>query len=130
ANHRRASTWEPLITSLRKRLGGWGNKFVSLGGRIILLNSVLNAIPIYFLSYMKMPIQVWKKVRRIQREFLWGGPRGRKRINWVKWDVVCRPKSCGGLGVRDIRAVNISLLTKWRWRLLSNDFCMWKEVIK
>ncbi|PNX78255.1 ribonuclease H [Trifolium pratense] len=47
-----------------------------------------------------------------------------------KWEVVCRPKSCGGLGVRDIRAVNISLLTKWRWRLLSNDLCMWKEVIR
>jgi hypothetical protein len=60
ASHRRASTWEPLINSLRKRLGGWGNKYVSLGGRVVLLNSVLNAIPIYFLSFMKIPIQVWK----------------------------------------------------------------------
>ncbi|MCI12865.1 putative non-LTR retroelement reverse transcriptase, partial [Trifolium medium] len=37
----------------------------------------------------------------------------------------------GGLGVRDIRAVNISLLAKWRWRLLEDDNAMWKEgVIK
>jgi hypothetical protein len=48
----------------------------------------------------------------------------------VKWNVVCRPKSSGGLGVKDIRVVNISLLSKWRWRLLTNDGSMWKEVIK
>jgi hypothetical protein len=70
ASHQRATTWEPLINSLRKRLGGWGNKYVSRGGRIVLLNLVLNAISIYFLSFMKIPIHVWKQIRCIQREFL------------------------------------------------------------
>jgi hypothetical protein len=37
-----------------------------------LLNSVLNAIPIFYLSFLKIPIQVWKVIKRIQREFLWG----------------------------------------------------------
>ncbi|PNX67524.1 ribonuclease H, partial [Trifolium pratense] len=121
ANPRRATTWEPLLASLRNRLGAWGNKYVSLGGRITFLNSVLNAIPIFYLSYMKMPILIWKKIRRIQREFLWGGCRGTKRVNWIKWDTVCLPKKKGGLGVRDVRLVNISLLTKWRWRLLEDE---------
>jgi hypothetical protein len=130
ANVRRTSTWEPLLATLRHRLGSWGNKFVSLGGRIVLLNTVLNAIPIFYLSFFKIPILVWKKVRRIQREFLWCGKSGRTRISWVKWDTVCKPKKLGGLGVRDIRAVNISLLSKWRWRLLDNEYAMWKEVLK
>ncbi|MCI20629.1 RNA-directed DNA polymerase (Reverse transcriptase) [Trifolium medium] len=39
ANSRSLSTWEPMIASLRKRLGTWRNKYVSLGGRIVLLNS-------------------------------------------------------------------------------------------
>jgi hypothetical protein len=130
ANHQRMATWEPLINSLRKRLGSWNNKFVSLGGRIVLLNAVLNAIPIFYLSFLKMPVQVWKKIRRIQREFLWGSRNGRKLVNWVKWEDVCKPKSLGGLGVRDLRVVNISLLTKWKWRLLSSSSLMWKEVIR
>jgi hypothetical protein len=88
ANPCRLSTWEPLIDSLRKRLNAWGNKFVSLGGRIVLLNAVLNAIPIFYLSYLKIPILVWKKVGRIQRDFLWGGRRGRRRISWIKWETV------------------------------------------
>jgi hypothetical protein len=130
ANPRRLFTWEPLLDSLRKRLGGWGNKFVSLGGRIVLLNAVLNAIPIFYLSYFKIPIMVWKKIRRIQREFLWGSRRGSKRISWIKWETVCLPKKKGGLGVRDVRVVNISLLSKWRWRLLDDKYAVWKEVIK
>jgi hypothetical protein len=102
---------------------------VSLGGRIFLLNAVLNAIPIFYLSYLKIPVLVWKKIRRIQMEFLWGSRRGQKRINWIKWDVVCLPKKRGDLGVRDVRIINISLLAKWRWRLLFDD-AVWKEVLK
>jgi hypothetical protein len=129
ASTRREATWEPLIASIRNRLGGWANKFISLGGRITLLNSVLNAIPIFYLSYLKILISVWKKIRRLQREFLWGGRGGRKKLCWVKWDAVCQPKRWGGLGVKDIRAVNISLLAKWRWRLLSNEQAVWKDVL-
>jgi hypothetical protein len=71
ANPRWMVTWEPLLEALRKRLSTWGNKYVSLGGRIVLLNSVLNAIPIFYLSFLKVLVLVWKKIRRIQREFLW-----------------------------------------------------------
>jgi hypothetical protein len=94
-----------------------------------MINAVLNAIPIFYLSFLKIPNKVWKKVVRIQREFLWGGVKGGKKISWVKWSVVCRDRKKGGLGVRDIRIVNLSLLTKWRWRLLSPGRPLWKEVL-
>jgi hypothetical protein len=50
ANPKSPSTWEPLLEHLRKRLLSWLNKHISLGGRIVLINSVLNAIFIFFLS--------------------------------------------------------------------------------
>lgn len=40
------------------------------------------------------------------------------KICWVKWKTVCQPKSKGGLGVKDVRAVNLSPLAKWRRWLL------------
>jgi hypothetical protein len=94
-----------------------------------MINAVLNAIPIFYLSFLKMPNKVWKKVVRIQREFLWGGVKGGKKISWVKWSVVCRDRKKGGLGVRDVRLVNLSLLAKWRWRLLLPDRALWKDVL-
>jgi hypothetical protein len=129
ANPKMLATWEPLLELLRKRLFSWRNKYVSLEGRIVLINSVFNAIPIFYLSFMKMPVKVWKKVVRIQREFLWGGVRGGKKISWVKWSVVCKEKRNGGLGVKDIRVVNLSLLTKWRWRILQSERPLWKEML-
>jgi len=111
-------------------LYSWRNKFISLGGRVVLLYSVLNSIPIYYLSFMKMPSKVWRKVVRIQREFLWGGVEGGRRISWVKWKVVCPPKGDGGLRVRDVRVVNLSLLAKWRWRLLQKGSPFWKVVLR
>jgi hypothetical protein len=48
----------------------------------------------------------------------------------VKWEVVCKDKRKGGLGVRKLEVVNQSLLMKWRWRLLnSEDSSPSKEVL-
>ncbi|GAU26540.1 hypothetical protein TSUD_361730 [Trifolium subterraneum] len=129
ANPKRLATWEPLLEHLRGRLCSWRNKHISLGGRIVIINAVLNAIPIFYLSFMKMPVTVRKMVVRIQREFLWGGVRGGNKINWVKWSVVCKKKCNGGLGVRDVRIVDLSLLAKWRWRFLQPGRPLWKVVL-
>ncbi|MCH82018.1 ribonuclease H protein [Trifolium medium] len=76
-----------------------------------------------------MPVRIRKEVVRIQREFLWGGVRGGKKVSWIKWSVVCKAKSKGGLGVRDVSLVNLSLLAKWRWRLLLPGRALWKDVL-
>jgi hypothetical protein len=123
------STWNPVLELIQRRLASWKNKYVSLGGRVVLLNSVLAAIPIFYLSVFKMPVGVWKKLVRLQRRFLWGGSAGASKICWVSWNDVCRPKKEGGLGVKDLRIMNISLLTKWKWRLFSEEQSIWKNVL-
>lgn len=72
ANPRSMVTWEPLIESLGGSLNTWACRYISFGGRMVLLNSVLSALPIFYLSFLKMPVQVWMRIVRIQREFLWG----------------------------------------------------------
>jgi len=37
ANPRLEKTWQPLLQLLSSRLGSWGNKYASLGGRMVLL---------------------------------------------------------------------------------------------
>jgi hypothetical protein len=130
ANPRKLTTWEPMLNVMKGRLGSWGNKYISLGGRIVMINAVLSAIPVFFLSYMKMPTKVWKEVVKIQRRFLWGGLSKRSKTCWVKWDDICKPKKEAGLGIRDLRLMNLSLLAKWRWKLLSHEKEVWKDVIK
>ncbi|KHN19288.1 hypothetical protein glysoja_012208, partial [Glycine soja] len=45
--------WEPLIKKCESKLSKWAQKNISMGGKITLINSVLNALPIYLLSFFK-----------------------------------------------------------------------------
>ena len=122
ANSRKLSTWQPLLDMLLTRLSSWINRFVGWGGRVILLNSVLDSIPIFFLSFLKMSNGVWRHIVRIQRRYLCVcvGGWGARKIPWVWWSYVCRLKNEGGLGIRDLRLINLALLGKWHWRRLVN----------
>jgi hypothetical protein len=44
-----------LIHRIKSNLQVWKGKFLSLGGQIVLLNSVLSLIPLYYLSLYKVP---------------------------------------------------------------------------
>jgi hypothetical protein len=118
-----------MMDAIKRRLGSWGSKYISLGGRIVLINAILNSLPIFFLSYMKMPAKVWREVVKIQRKFFWGGLVQSRRMCWIKWPAICKPKKEGGLGIKDLRLMNCSLLAKWRWKLLTVSNEWWKNVI-
>lgn len=46
-----------------------------------------------------------------------GGGEIERKINWVKWDKVCRPIEDGRLGIRRLGLFNSALLGKWNGKL-------------
>jgi len=129
-NHRRKDFWQDMVTKIRKRLAVWKGKYISFVGRVTLLNSVLSSIPLYYLSLFKISVSVGKTIKGIQRDFLWGwGQEGRK-IACVKWDLICKSKEEGGLGVKDLKCFNMALLGKWRWRLGKDHTGIWKDILE
>ncbi|MCH80227.1 cysteine-rich receptor-like protein kinase [Trifolium medium] len=82
ADPRKIRTWEPVINSLRKRLLSWKNRALSMGGRLVLLKSVLTALPIYFLSFFKAPSGIISLIESLFKNFLWGGSEEAKKIHW------------------------------------------------
>jgi len=62
---RKISFWKPVIDSIVARLSSWHNKFLSLGGRLTLLKSVLSSIPVYFLSFFKSPAGIISSIESI-----------------------------------------------------------------
>jgi len=52
---RKLHFWQPLVERIRRWLSGWKCENLSLGGRLVLLKSVLSSIPVYFLSFFKAP---------------------------------------------------------------------------
>lgn len=76
-----------------------------MAGKIILIKSVLNAIPTYLFSILKAPPKVVKDIKISLRSFLWNdNVWGRKKIPLLAWDKICHPKELGGVGIRDLVA--------------------------
>ena len=54
----------------------------------------------------------------------------KRKIAWVKWEVVFHTKSEGGLGVKDLKLFNVSMLSKWAWKLLLGEGnSLWEKVV-
>jgi len=52
---RRLIFWKPLLRSIKSRLSGYNSRFLSFGGRLVLLKFVLTSLPVYALSFFKAP---------------------------------------------------------------------------
>ena len=117
ANPRKEEMWKPIIEKVKKKLSLWKHKLISFVGRVCLINSILNVLPLFFFSFFKIPMVVLSKLVSLQRNFLWGSESDNRKIAWVSLEKICLPKESGGLGIKDIRVFNEALLSKWRWLL-------------
>ncbi|OVA16860.1 hypothetical protein BVC80_1231g1 [Macleaya cordata] len=64
------------------------------------------------------------------RNFLWGSSTRKRKICWVGWNKICKPKWSGGLGIRNLLKTNSALLSKWVWRYGKENDSLWRRVIE
>ncbi|KAL4310177.1 hypothetical protein GQ457_01G054770 [Hibiscus cannabinus] len=118
------SIWKPIIIKFRSKLEVWKGKLLSFGG----VKSVLSNLPVHYLALFQLPTSVAKELNGLISSFIWGSNSGRS-IHWIKWDVLCRPKDFGGLGLYDLKVKNRALLNKWLWRYGNEPNNLWRRVI-
>nr|GEY05577.1 reverse transcriptase domain-containing protein [Tanacetum cinerariifolium] len=53
-----------------------------------------------------------------------------KNMAWVKWSHVLPSFDKGGLNIGSLKAFNLALLQKWRWRMFSSPNTLWVNTIK
>lgn len=81
------------------------------------------------MSFYKPLKNIIKEIIQIHSGFLWHGNKDKRRINWIKWRNVCKPKEGGGLGVRNIKCFNNALICKWKWRILQEGDVIWRDIL-
>ncbi|KAG6656768.1 hypothetical protein CIPAW_04G044700 [Carya illinoinensis] len=116
APHKSKSMWEGIIEKFEGKLPEWKRIYLSKEGRITLIKSTFFNLPTYFLSLFPVPAGVANRLEKICWDFLWGGLEDTRKFHLIKWNTVCTPLSCGGLGIRNLRTFNKALLGKWLWR--------------
>jgi hypothetical protein len=114
----RLTAFAPLITKADRYLSGWRALLLSQGGRLVLINVVLDALPAFNVGALELPPGILASLDKLRRAFLWAAS---DRISGaqclVSWDTVCHPEDEGGLGVRSLKDMNACLLVKLLHRL-------------
>lgn len=129
-NCSRQQYWDPVTKKLEKRLAIWQCKLLSHAGRAQLIRTVLNSLPMHYLSIFKIPDSVARKIIKLQRNFFWGVKNESKGVHPIKWNELEAPISFGGLGLGNLKIKNLGLLFKWWWKFLLEDEQLWKKVVK
>ena len=92
-----------------------------MASRLCLINSVITGSFLHSFQVYHWPSSLLKDLNAAIRNLFWtSSTDGHKSIQ-VAWNSCCRPKDASGLGVKDFGILNMALLKKFTWRMLTEE---------
>ncbi|XP_051212082.1 uncharacterized protein [Lolium perenne] len=122
--------FQPIMDRFTKRLTNWAEKFMSHGAKDILIKAVAQALPGFVMGVFKMSAGFCDQFERLIRDFWWGDEQGQRKVHWLAWENMIKPKGKGGIGFRDISLFNQALLARQAWRLIQRPNSLCARVLK
>lgn len=106
-----------LVDRVKAKLASWKTNCLFMDGRVTLASFVISSIPFYFMQTTRVPVSVCLEIEKLQHDFVWGHVNGGRKFLAMRWDVVCRNKKCGGLGLKKLQAMNDAFIMKLGWKV-------------
>ena len=78
--HLTIAEWKHVEERLEKQLSSWKGKLLSVGGRLILINSILTNMILYNISFFQLPKEVLKRLDYFRSRLFWQGNEEKKKI--------------------------------------------------
>jgi hypothetical protein len=121
--------WKLVEDRFEVKLSSWIGKLLSYGDRLILINSVLTSLPMFLLSFFEIPVGIRKRLDFFRSRFFWQSDGHKRKYRLTKWNIICRPRDDGGLGIEVLDIKNKCLLSKWLFKL-QNEEGVWQELLR
>jgi hypothetical protein len=123
-----AAQLQLVVDSAVRRLQPWCAKLMNCGGRTILVQTTLLAMVVHALMSLDVPPEMLQAFTKVCRAFLW---KDRREVNGghclVAWEEVTTPKCFGGLGIPNLRLLNMALRCRWAWLQWTDPTKAWTE---
>ena len=103
-----------------------------VAGRLEVTNAIFTALPMYFMSTFLLHKTVIKQVDKYRKHCLWRGADINAKPPLppkAAWEMVCLPKTEGGLGVLNLRTQNEALLLKHLHKFFNRADVPWVRLI-
>jgi hypothetical protein len=100
---------QPLVDKIIKRIAGWRGKLLTHAGRLILIKTCLASIPVYLLSFFRFPKWATDLINSHMANCFWDDYEGHRKLHLANWHLICMKKSFGGLGIPELRDLNLSV---------------------
>ena len=118
-SHKRLAQFQSMVDKINKILGLWRHSNLSKAGKTVMINSSLMTILIYYMYVYSIPDTILDKISKAARKLLWASGGNGSGIPLVNWKDTTLSKSDGGLGIRNLRLVKLSLMAKNVFNLLN-----------
>ncbi|XP_048605797.1 uncharacterized protein LOC125583207 [Brassica napus] len=93
-----------LKEKLLHRVNGWTGRWLSKGGKEVLIKSILLALPTYVMSNFLLPLEICENLASAIAQFWWSSNPPKRGVHWAKWEKMCAPREEGGIGFHSLVA--------------------------
>jgi hypothetical protein len=116
----RSAAYNFIYDKFKSKLSAYKANRLSHAARLTLIKSVFSSIPAYYMSNILFSKKFLAKLTTIIRNFWWTGVKEEpfmKTLCLRAWADICTEKRIGGLGIRNLQAINQGLILSAAWRL-------------
>ena len=101
--------YQPIINKMNVVLNAWGNRNLSLFGKILIVNTLIASLFVYNMSVLpRISESMIEKINKMVESFLWNGRKPK-----VKLSILQANKSEGGAGLVNFGIKDDSLKIAW-----------------
>ncbi|KAL3678136.1 hypothetical protein R1sor_021092 [Riccia sorocarpa] len=128
---REAQICKYLQDKITARTSSWANRWLSWGGRIILVQKILPMLPAYVLMTMGLSKRSYQEMERMWRTFIWGTREdGKAKKSSVAWDIMQQKKEQGGMQILDLGTHSDAVKIRQVAYILNGGQSAWTDIAR